>query len=330
MESQRFPAYEVSGVGPGREWWVVSVVVTCMTNLDFGPLVLGGNTFGWTSSAQESHAVLDAFVEAGGRSIDTADAYSAWVPGNTGGDSERIIGDWLAARGRRDDVVIATKVFSLATRPGLSPDNIRAAVDDSLQRLRTDYIDLYYAHRDDPSVPQEEYVGAFDELVTAGKVLEVGASNFEPTRLKSAVAAAEEAGRTRFTVTQDHFNLVEREYAEVLAPTVAELGLVELPYYSLASGFLTGKYRPGTTVDSARAGGAARYLEDERNVALLASLDEIAAGHGVSVTAVALAWLRQQPTVAAPIASARTVDQVPVLVESFDLTLTDEDLARLA
>lgn len=301
-----------------------------MTTLDFGPLVLGGNTFGWTSSAQESHAVLDAFVGAGGRSIDTADVYSAWVPGNSGGDSERIIGDWLVARGRRDDVVIGTKVSSLAARKGLSPDNIRGAVDESLQRLRTDYIDLYYAHYDDPAVPQEEYVGVFDELVKAGKVLEIGASNFEPARLKSAVAVADEAGQTRFTVAQDHFNLIEREYVDVLAPTVAELGLVELPYYSLASGFLTGKYRPGSSVDSVRAGGAARYLEDDRNVALLASLDVVAADHGVSVTAVALAWLRQQPTVAAPVASARTVEQLGALVESFELVLTDEELARLA
>lgn len=300
-----------------------------MTNLDFGPLVLGGNTFGWTSSAQESHDVLDAFVAAGGRSIDTADVYSVWAPGNTGGDSERIIGDWIAARGRRDDVVIATKVFSLADRPGLSPDNVRAAVDDSLSRLRTDHIDLYYAHRDDPDVPQEEYVGVFDGLVTAGKVLEVGASNFAADRLTSAVGIADEAGLARFTVAQDHFNLVEREYADVLAPTVAELGLVELPYYSLASGFLTGKYRSGANVDSTRAGGAAAYLDDDRNVALLGILDTIAADRGVTVTAVALAWLRQQPTVAAPIASARTVEQVAALVESFDLVLTEEELTQL-
>ena len=301
-----------------------------MTSLDFGPVVLGGNTFGWTSSPDESRAVLDAFVEAGGRSIDTADSYSVGVPGNTGGDSERIIGDWLAARGRRDDVVIATKVFSLPDRPGLSPDNVRAAVDESLGRLRTDHIDLYYAHRDDPDVPQEEYVGVFAELVEAGKVLEVGASNFSADRLRGAVAVADAAGRARFTVAQDHFNLVERDYAETLAPTVAELGLVELPYYSLASGFLTGKYRPGTTVDSTRAGGAAAYLDDDRNVALLDALEAIASDHGVSVTAVSLAWLRQQSTVAAPIASARTVDQLGALVESFELVLTEDDLDRLA
>jgi aryl-alcohol dehydrogenase-like predicted oxidoreductase len=300
-----------------------------MTALEFGPLVLGGNTFGWTSSPEESRAVLDAFVEAGGRSIDTADVYSSWVPGNSGGDSERIIGDWLEARGRRDDVVIATKVSSLPERPGLSPDNVRAAVDDSLTRLKTDRIDLYYAHRDDPDVPQEEYVGVFDELVIAGKIVEAGASNFEAPRLRGAVAAADAAGQSRFTVAQDHFNLVERAYAEALAPTVADLGLVELPYYSLAAGFLTGKYRPGSDVDSSRASRAAAYLQDDRNVALLATLDAVAAAHGVSVTAVSLAWLRQQPTVAAPIASARTVDQLGALVESFDLVLTDAELTQL-
>jgi aryl-alcohol dehydrogenase-like predicted oxidoreductase len=301
-----------------------------VTALDIGPLVLGGNTFGWTSSAQESHAVLDAFVDAGGRSIDTADVYSVWAPGNDGGVSEAIIGDWLASRGRRDDVVIGTKVYSLPARPGLSPDNVRAAVDESLARLKTDYIDVYYAHRDDKDVPQAEYVGVFDELVQAGKIRAVGASNFSAERLRSAVAIARDAGQTPFTVAQDHFNLVERDYADVLAPTVAELGLVELPYYSLASGFLTGKYRPGASVDSSRAGGAAAYLDDERNVALLDVLDDIAAAHAVSVTAVSLAWLRQQPTVAAPVASARTVEQIPALVESFDLVLTDEELARLA
>jgi aryl-alcohol dehydrogenase-like predicted oxidoreductase len=252
-----------------------------------------------------------------------------WAPGNTGGDSERIIGDWLAARGRRDDVTIATKVFSLPDRPGLSPDNVRAAVDESLTRLRTDRIDLYYAHRDDPDVPQEEYVGVFDELVTAGKIVEAGASNFDAARLRSAVEIADAAGSARFSVAQDHFNLVERDYAATLAPTVAELGLVELPYYALASGFLTGKYRPGASVDSTRAQGAAAYLQDDRNVALLDTLDAIASERGVGVTAVSLAWLRQQPTVAAPIASARTVEQLASLVESFDLVLTDEELGRL-
>ena len=300
-----------------------------MTSLDFGPLVLGGNTFGWTSSREESFAVLDAFIEAGGRSLDTADVYSAWVPGNAGGESETIIGEWLASRGGRDGVVIATKVFSLAERPGLSADNIHAAVDDSLERLQTDYLDLYYAHRDDESVAQEEYVQAFDQLVQSGKVREVGASNFSAERLSSAVKIAKDAGLTPFTVAQDQYNLVSRSLEQHLVPTLDALGLVELPYSALASGFLTGKYRPGLTVDSARAGGAGALLNEPRNVELLGVLDEVAAAHGVQPAAVALAWLRQQPTVGAPITSARQVDQLSALVESFDLELSDEELARL-
>jgi len=301
-----------------------------MSTLDFGPLVLGTNTFGWTSSRDESFAALDAFVDAGGRSVDSADSYSAWVPGNDGGESETVIGEWVASRGRRDDLVIGTKVFSLPARPGLSPANVRAAVDDSLRRLQTDHIDLYYAHRDDPDVPQAEYVGVFDELVEAGKVVEVGVSNFTADRLRSAVAAADGAGQSRFTVAQDHFNLVERAYATELAPTVEELDMVQLPYRGLASGFLTGKYRPGEKVESVRAAGGAALLENPANVALLKSLDQIAADRGVSVAAVALAWLRQQPTVAAPIASARTVDQLADLIQSFDLVLTSDELAALA
>lgn len=302
-----------------------------MTHLDFGPLVLGGNPFGWTADRAATFAVLDAFVDAGGRSIDTADSYMHRVPGNKGGESETLIGEWLTARpGVRDRVVIATKVFSLPTRPGLSPDNVRAAVEDSLRRLRTDHVDLYYAHRDDPEVPQEEVVAVFDELVRAGKVREVGASNFTAERLRSAVDIARDAGLTPVTVAQDHFNLIERDFATSLAPTLADLGIVELPYYALASGFLTGKYRPGRTVDSQRASRGEALLGDPRNVTLLETLDEIAAAHGVSVAAVALAWLRQQPTVAAPIASARTPEQVPDLVESFALELTEDELARLA
>ncbi|MBG6053917.1 aryl-alcohol dehydrogenase-like predicted oxidoreductase [Salinibacterium sp. CAN_S4] len=301
-----------------------------MTSLDFGPLVLGGNTFGWTSDATESFAVLDAFVEAGGRSIDTADVYSAWVPGNSGGDSEKIIGRWLAARGTRDDVVIATKVFALEARPGLSAANIRAAVDESLTRLQTDYLDLYYAHRDDETVAQEEYVAAFGALVAEGKVREVGASNFSADRLRSAVEIAARSSVAPFTVAQDKYSLVEREIEGSLQPTLVELGIVELPYSSLASGFLTGKYRPGIPVDSARAGSAGAYLDQPRNVELLQTLDDIAATHGTSVTAVSLAWLRQQAAVGAPIASARTVEQVAPLVESFGLELTAEELGRLA
>jgi aryl-alcohol dehydrogenase-like predicted oxidoreductase len=300
-----------------------------MTSLDFGPLILGGNTFGWTSDRDESFAVLDAFVAAGGRAIDTADVYSRWVPGNSGGESETIIGEWLASRGRRDDVLLTTKVASLPARPGLSPANVRAALDDSLRRMQTDHVDLYFAHHDDPEVEQAEYVAVFDELVQAGRIREAGASNFGAERLRGAVETARAAGLTGFTVSQDQYSLVRREIEEMTVPTLLDLGLVETPYYSLASGFLSGKYRPGIEVDSARAGGAAKYLEDPRNVELLATLDDIAADRGVSVPAIALAWLRQRPAVAAPIASVRTPEQLPALVQSFELELTADEIARL-
>lgn len=300
-----------------------------MSNLDFGPLVLGGNTFGWTSDKDESFAVLDRFVDAGGRSIDTADVYGAWVPGNKGGESESILGEWIKSRGHRDGVVIATKVFSLATRPGLSAANIRSAVDESLQRLQTDYLDVYYAHRDDSTVPQADYVAAFDELVKAGKVREVGASNFSIERLTSAITIAKDAGLTPFSVAQDKYNLVERGLDEVL-PNLAGIGVTELPYSALASGFLTGKYRPGIPVESARASGASKYLDNPKNVSLLSALDVIAASHGVSVTAVSLAWLRQQTGVGAPIASARTLEQLDHLIESFTLSLTLDELQQLS
>lgn len=300
-----------------------------MTGLDFGTLVLGGNVFGWTADERESFEVLDAFVAAGGRSIDTADVYSSWAPGNSGGESETIIGRWVASRGNRDQVTIATKVYSLESRPGLSAANIAAAVDDSLRRLQSDYIDLYYAHRDDETVPQEEYLAAFDDLVKSGKVREVGASNFTPERLRSADALAHANGFTPFTVAQDRWSLVERGIEQEQVPVLEELGLVELPYSSLASGFLTGKYRPGQDVDSVRSGTAKAYLEKPYSADLLTALDEIAAARGVSVTAVSLAWLRVQPTVGAPIASARTVEQLPALVESMTLELSDDEVRRL-
>ena len=299
-----------------------------MTSTDFGPVVLGGNVFGWTADRDASFAVLDAFVAGGGRSIDTADSYSQWIPGNQGGESETIIGEWVASRGNRADVHIATKVFGMNARPGLSAANITAAVDDSLRRLQTDYLDLYYAHRDDDTIEQAEYLGAFDALVKAGKVRELGASNFSAERLRSAVEIARAEGLTAFTVAQDQWNLVERGLESTLVPTLAELQITELPYFSLASGFLSGKYRAGTDVDSARAGGAAEYLKVPANVALLGVLDELASAHSASVASIALAWLRAQDVVGAPIASARTVDQVPALLHVVDLSA--DEVARLS
>ena len=300
-----------------------------MTSLDFGPVVLGGNVFGWTADREQSFAVLDAFVEGGGRAIDTADVYSMWVDGNSGGDSERIIGEWLASRGSRDQVELHTKVFSLPARPGLSRTNLEAAVDDSLRRLQTDHLDLYYAHRDDEEVDQTEYVAAFDGLVKAGKVREVGASNFSADRLSSALDLAEREGHTPFTVAQDQWNLVERDLETTLVPTLEKHGLVELPYYSLASGFLTGKYRPGQDVDSVRSGSAGAYLDKPGAADLLSALDEVAKTHSTSVTAVSLAWLRAQSVVGAPIASARTVEQVQPLLDSASVSLSDDELSRL-
>jgi aryl-alcohol dehydrogenase-like predicted oxidoreductase len=297
-----------------------------MTSYDFGPVVLGGNVFGWTADRDESFAVLDAFYEGGGRAIDTADVYSNWAPGNDGGVSEEIIGAWAQSRGIRSGLIIGTKVYSLPARPGLSPANITAAVDDSLRRLRTDYIDVYYAHRDDETVAQQDYVAAFDSLVKAGKVRTLGASNFTASRLRSAVEIANAGGLTPFTIAQDQWSLVERGVEASLVPTLTDLRITELPYSSLASGFLSGKYREGVTVDSARAGGASRYLATHG--ALLAVLDEVAAAHGSSVTSIALAWLRAQSVVGAPIASARTVAHVPALLEV--VALSGDEVARLS
>jgi aryl-alcohol dehydrogenase-like predicted oxidoreductase len=298
--------------------------------LDVSRLCLGGNVFGWTADRDTSFAVLDAYAAAGGNFVDTADSYFWRAPGNSGGESEAVIGDWMAARGNRDTMIIATKVGSWPERPGLSAKNIAAAVEDSLRRLRTDRIDLYYAHKDDPTTAQEETLGAFDTLVREGKVRAIGASNFTAERLCSALEVSARNGFASYVALQPHYNLLERaEFEAALAPVLAAENLACLPYFGLAKGFLTGKYRPGTDVASARAEGATAYLDD-RGVAVLAVLDEIAAGHGVPVAAVALAWLAAQPTVAAPIASARTPEQLADLLPVLDLRLTDDEIRLLA
>jgi aryl-alcohol dehydrogenase-like predicted oxidoreductase len=309
------------------------------TELDVHPLCLGGNVFGWTADAETSHAVLDAYLAAGGDFVDTADSYTWRVEGNTGGDSERVLGDWMAARGVRDRVVVATKVGSWPERPGLSPDNVRAACDDSLRRLRTDHIDLYYAHRDDPDTPVEDALGAFDELVRAGKVRYVGLSNYSAERLTTVLTVAERHGLVRPVALQPHYNLVERAvYEDELAAVASSADLGVMPYFALAKGFLTGKYRPDAVaaappdtsgpMASARAGGAVAYLDD-RGTRVLGVLDEVAAAHGTPVAAVALAWLAAQPTVTAPIASARTVDQLGTILPMAELTLAADELAAL-
>jgi aryl-alcohol dehydrogenase-like predicted oxidoreductase len=301
-----------------------------MSESGFGPVVFGGNVFGWTVEREAAFRILDAFADFGGVAIDTADVYPAWVPGREGGESEKMIGAWLAHRGRRQHFKISTKVGKWGPRRGLSAENIRAAVEASLRRLQTDYIDIYYAHEDDQTVPQEEYLSAFDALVKEGKVRALGASNFSAARLSSALSLSREMGLSTFQYSQDRWSLVEREVEQVLVATLKREHLHEFPYYSLASGFLTGKYRPGAQVDSARAAGAAEYLKDPRNLELLAVLDELARMHDVPQAAVALAWLRAQPTVIAPIASARTLEQLRPFFQSTSFQLSTEDQSRLS
>jgi aryl-alcohol dehydrogenase-like predicted oxidoreductase len=300
--------------------------------LDVHPLSLGGNVFGWTADEQQSFAILDAYAAGGGDFIDTADAYSAWVDGNSGGESETIIGRWLARRGRRDDIVVATKVGAHPDFKGLKAGTIKAAAEASLRRLGTDHIDLYYSHFDDLDTPVEEIVTALDALVKEGKVRVLGASNISPERLAASLDFAEREGLARYEILQPHYNLVERgQYEGPLADLVAARGLSAAPYFGLAAGFLTGKYRPGAaSVDSARAGQAAAYLAQERGPRVLAALDEVAAAHGAAPASVALAWLRAQPTVVATLASARTLDQLPPLLASATLTLTDAEVAALS
>ena len=298
------------------------------SDLSVFPLSLGGNVFGWTADQATSFSVLDGYVAAGGNFVDTADGYSAWVPGNTGGDSERILGQWFEARGNRDDVVLATKVSQHPDFKGLAGDNILRAADASLERLGSDYIDLYYAHFDDETVPLEETVGVLSSLVDAGKVRYIGISNYSPERIEEWFAITEANGLHRAVALQPHYNLVERDFEEKYRALAERENLGVVPYFALAAGFLTGKYRDGVTVDSARAAGASKYLDD-RGRSVLAALDAVAAAHDASVASVALAWLAAQPTVVAPIASARTLDQLPDLLASVTLELSSDELDAL-
>ncbi|WP_367043535.1 aldo/keto reductase [Streptomyces sp. Je 1-332] len=300
------------------------------SDLEVFPLALGGNVFGWTADEAQSFSVLDAYTAAGGNFVDTADVYSAWVPGNEGGESETVIGNWLAARGNRSDVVLATKVGAHPDYKGLSAKTIKSGVEESLRRLRTDYIDLFYTHYDDPAVSVEEIIGALDELVTSGKVRAIAASNVTPERLQEFLDFSDREGLARYSVLQPHYNLVSRDtYEGPLEQVASRSGLAAVPYYALASGFLTGKYRPGAQVDSARAEGAGKHLDTDRGLRVLAALDEIAQARGAELATVALAWLAAQPTVAAPIASARTVEQLPALLAVGELELTEAEVSAL-
>ncbi|MEV6762189.1 aldo/keto reductase [Streptomyces sp. NPDC051105] len=300
------------------------------SDLEVFPLCLGGNVFGWTADEAASFAVLDAYTAAGGNFVDTADAYTAWIEGHKGGESETVIGKWVKARGNREDIVIATKVSQHPEYPGLSGANIKAAADASLRRLDTDYIDLYYTHFDQPEILVEEIIGALDELVRAGKVRHIAASNITAERLQESLDFSDREGLARYVALQPHYNLVSRDtYEGPLQDLASRAGLAAVPYFALAAGFLTGKYRPGTTVDSPRAGRAAQYLETERGRQVLTALDEIAEAHSAPIPTVALAWLAAQPTVTAPIASARALDQLPALLGVADLELTEQELTRL-
>ena len=301
------------------------------TSLDVFPLCLGGNVFGWTSGEAESYAVLDAYADAGGNFVDTADVYAAWVPGNSGGESETILGRWMASRRNRARIVVATKVGKLAGLTGLSAKTIRAAAEASLTRLGTDVIDLYYAHADDPSTPLEETLGAFDALVREGKVRAVAASNYSAARLAEALETSRRHGLARYEALQPFYNLLHRaEYEGELASLCLREGLSCLPYYALASGFLTGKYRPGAYVESARAGGAWKEL-DARGLRVLAALAAVAAERRTTVAAVALAWLLAAgPAVVSPIASARTPAQLAELLPAVTLGLTADEARLLA
>ncbi|MEU3373581.1 aldo/keto reductase [Streptomyces sp. NPDC006711] len=309
---------------------MTSLRVLGSSGLSVHPLALGANVFGWTADEAQSFAVLDAYTEGGGNFVDTADAYSKWAPGNSGGESETIIGKWLTSRGNRADVVIATKVGAHPRYEGLAASTIKAGAEESLRRLGTDYIDLYYTHFDDLTVPVEEIVTALDQLVRDGKVRAVAASNITPARLQESLDFADREGLAKYVALQPHYNLVSRDtYEGALQDTASRAGLAAVPYFALAAGFLTGKYRPGKSVDSARAAGAGKHLETERGRKVLAALDRIAQEHDAEIATVALAWLAARPTVAAPIASARTVEQLPALLAVAELELTDAQISEL-
>jgi len=290
------------------------------TTLDVYPLCLGGNVFGWSANGSQSQAVLDAFGDLGGNFIDTADVYSEWVEGNTGGESETIIGNWMKVRGNRHQFVIATKVAKLSTRPGLRPENIIAACNDSLKRLQTDHIDVYYSHHDDKDVPIAETLGAYQQLINEGKIRYIGASQHTGARLQEALDIATKENLPKYVCLQDHYNLMERNPFEAEQQEVLKKNnLSALPFYGLARGFLTGKYLPGVAVDSIRAGGITDY-QTEKGYAIVEALDKISKAHNSSISAVALAWLRANPQVSTPIASARTVEQLKEIMQVVEIT----------
>jgi aryl-alcohol dehydrogenase-like predicted oxidoreductase len=298
--------------------------------LNVAPIAFGGNVFGWTTDQSTSFTLLDAFVDAGFNLIDTADVYSRWVPGNSGGESETIIGRWLKQSNKRDRVLIATKVAKLDARRGLSAANIALAVEDSLRRLQTDVIDLYQSHEDDPATPIEETLGAYARLIEQGKVRVIGASNFSALRLAQSLALSKQLDLPRYESLQPEYNLVARAgYEAELEPLIRRENLGVIGYYALASGFLTGKYRSeADCAQSPRGKGVKKYL-DARGLRILAALDTVSARHAATPAQLALAWLIARPGVTAPIASATSVKQLNELLAAASLTLDAEDIAAL-
>jgi aryl-alcohol dehydrogenase-like predicted oxidoreductase len=302
------------------------------SNIALPPVMFGGNVFGWTADEATSFKLLDACMDAGLNAIDTADVYSVWARGHQGGESEIVIGNWLKKRGKRDDVIIATKVGAQmgSGDKGLSRAWIMKEVDASLKRLQTDVIDLYQAHRDDPETPQEETMQAFADLVKAGKVRVLGASNFTADRLKSALEVSKAHNWPRYESLQPHYNLVERPaYEAELEPVCKAEQIGVINYYALAAGFLTGKYRSEADLGkSPRGGGVKKYLNG-RGFAVLKALDQIAASHKATPAQVALAWLIARPSVTAPIASATSVDQLHDIIKASQLKLSAPEIAAL-
>ncbi len=300
------------------------------SDIKVAPLVFGGNVFGWTADERTSFSLLDAFVDHGLNFIDTADVYSAWVDGHTGGESETIIGKWLKESGKRDQVVISTKVGMLSARPGLSAANIEAAVNDSLKRLKTDYIDVYFSHRDDPETPLDETLAAYQALVQAGKVRVIGASNYTGARLSAALAESRDQRFPSYQILQPEYNLYDRAgYEHDLEPVAVEHKIAVVPYYSLASGFLSGKYRTKEdTKQGARGSRVEKYL-NERGTKIIDALVKVAKRYDTTPATVALAWLIARPSITAPIASATSVKQLESLAEATRISIDKEDLAAL-
>lgn len=298
------------------------------TDLNVFPLNLGGNSFGWTSNEPDSYAVPDAFVAEGGNFIDTADSYSTWSPAG-GGASERIIGNWMSARENRSDVVLATKVGALPDRKGLAADNVNAALDDSLLRLQTDYVDLYYFHYDDAEVSISDQVHLAHSLVESGRAHHIGLSNYTPERMREFFETATSEGLTVPVAIQPEYNLVRRKnYEENFRPIAEEFGIAVFPYYALASGFLTGKYRTEADLEGKQRGGAAEAFLNAEGLGVIDALVSVADSRGVEPATIALAWLRAKG-VTAPIASASRPEQLPALMKLADIELSAEEVAQL-